>query len=143
MGGPGVVTLKLSIADQDETSDVLDALRAWTRQYQVPTPRFGVQLVALVHPDDAVMVEKDELELTCAEYWMVPLEMVEAFHASVVAHDPEQVLSASAISTGIDGTAGALRVKLPTVDQADNLVVVTESRAWTRQYQVSFANARV
>lgn len=60
----GAETVKLSTVDQDETSDVLDALRAWTRQYQVPVPRLGVQLVPLIHPDDAVMVEKDELELT-------------------------------------------------------------------------------
>lgn len=64
----GAETVKLSIVDQEETSEVLVALRAWTRQYQVSTPRFGVQLVALIHPDDAVMVEKDELELTCTEY---------------------------------------------------------------------------
>ena len=77
---------------------------------------------------------------------MVPLEMVEAFHASVVAHDPEQVLSASVIGTGVVGVDEVLeedRVKLPTVDQAETLVVVTESRAWTRQYQVPFANVGV
>ena len=142
----GAEMMKLSTVDQDETSDVLVALRAWTRQYQVPTPRFGVQLVALIQPDDAVMVEKDELELTCAEYWMVPLEMVEAFHASVVAQDPEQVLSASAIGTGVVGVDEEPedeRVKLPTVDHADTLVVATASRAWTRQYQVPFVNVRV
>ena len=132
MAVAGAAMTKLSTVDQDETSDVLVALRAWTRQYQVPTPRFGVQLVALVHPDDAVTVEKDELELTCAEYWMVPLEMVEAFHASVVAQDPEQVLSGSAIS---DGTVGALEgsgadnVKESAADHGERADVLTESRA--------------
>ena len=64
MAVAGAEITKLSTVDQDETSDVLVALRAWTRQYQVPVPRLGVQLVALIQPDDAVMVEKDELELT-------------------------------------------------------------------------------
>lgn len=71
MGGlavAGAEMTKLSTVDQEETSDVLVALRAWTRQYQVPTPKFGVQLVVLIQPDDDVMVEKDELELTCTEY---------------------------------------------------------------------------
>ena len=48
----GAETVKLSTADQEETSDVLDALRAWTRQYQMPVPKVGVQLVALIHPDE-------------------------------------------------------------------------------------------
>lgn len=77
---------------------------------------------------------------------MVPLEMVEAFHARVVAHDPEQVPSASAIGTGVVGVVEELddeRVKLPTVDHADTLVVAMASRAWTRQYQVPLAKVRV
>lgn len=62
----------------------------------------------------------------------MPLEMLEAFHASVVAHDPEQVLSASAIGTGVVGVDEVLDdeiLKLPTADQAETLDVVTESRA--------------
>lgn len=77
----------------------------------------------------------------------MPLDMVEAFHASVVAHDvEEQVLSASAIGTGIVGVDEELddeSVKLPTVDHAETLVVVTASRAWTRQYQVPLAKVGV
>ena len=72
--------------------------------------------------------------------------MVEASHASVVAHDPEQVLSASVIRTGVVGMDEVLEedsVKLPTVDQDETLVVVTESRAWTRQYQLPFASVGV
>jgi hypothetical protein len=77
---------------------------------------------------------------------MVPLETVEAFHPRVVAHDPEQVPSVSAIRTGVVGVDDELEeesVKLPTVDQAETLVVVTASRAWTRQYQVPLVNVGV
>lgn len=43
--------VKVSTADHAETSDVLAASRAWTRQYQVPWPRVTVQLVPEIQPD--------------------------------------------------------------------------------------------
>lgn len=45
-------TVKLSDADQDETSEVFTASRDWTRQYQVPLPSVDDQLVPVIQPDE-------------------------------------------------------------------------------------------
>lgn len=45
-------TMKVSVADQDETSEVFTASRAWTRQYQMPLPRVADQLVPVIQPDE-------------------------------------------------------------------------------------------
>lgn len=89
------------------------------------------------------MVEKEELELTCAEYWIAfPLVVVDGFQASGMAHELEEhELLASWIGTGIlGGVVEAFdSTKLPIEDQAEILLVVAESRACTRQYQVPLA----
>lgn len=84
-----------------------------------------------------------ESELTCTWYCKAaPLGLVEAFHCKVTLQELEQVPLGSVISTGVEGT-DADKVKLSTVDHADTLVVVTASRACTRQYHVPFANIGV
>jgi hypothetical protein len=89
------------------------------------------------------MVEKEELELTCTEYWIAfPLVVVDGFQASPTAHDPEQELLVSCIGTGVlGGVAEGVcdSAKLPTEDQGETLLVVTESSACTRQYHVPLA----
>ena len=86
-------------------------------------------------------MEKEELELTCTEYCTpFPFELVDAFHCSCIPQDPEQLPFGSAINTGTVGplAGGGVddRAKDPAVDQAETIVVLTESRACTRQYQV-------
>ena len=101
----------------------------------------------LIQPEEALMVEKDELALTCAEYWIDPLEMAEGFQVRVIPQDEDaQVPSATGFSTGVVGVVErvcVVMVKLPTVDQAEIFVVATESRAWTLQYQVPLASVGV
>lgn len=101
----------------------------------------------LIQPEDALIVEKEELALTWTEYWIDPLEMAEGFQVRVKPQDEDaQVLSGIGFSTGVVGVVDrvvAERVKLPTVDQSETLVVDTESRAWTLQYQVPLASVGV
>lgn len=79
------------------------------------------------------MVVKAELVLTWTEYWIAfPLGVVDGFHAIGVEQVlAEQVLLAVCICDGADGgvALGAVSTKLPTVDHAETLLVVTESRA--------------
>lgn len=78
-------TMKLSTEDQGETSDVVVAFRAWTRQYQVPLPRVGDQLVPEIQPEVDFIVENEELLLTCMRYCREPpLGLAEAFHCRLV-----------------------------------------------------------
>ena len=69
--------------------------------------------------------------------------MVEGFHARGVEQEgPEQTLSTSWIGSGMVGVEEVdddESTKLPAVDCAETFVVATESRAWTRQYQVPLA----
>ena len=73
--------------------------------------------------------------------------MAEGFQVRVKPQDEDaQVLSAIGFSTGLVGVVERVvpeRVKLPTVDQDETLVVATESRAWTLQYQVPLASVGV
>lgn len=88
------------------------------------------------------MVEKEELELTCTEYWIAfVLVVVEGFHCRLVEQpeDVEQEPSGSAITTGVVGgvvETAPDTVKLSVADIAEICWIATESRAWTRQYQV-------
>ena len=135
-------TTKLSTEDQGETSDVVVAFRAWTRQYQVPRTRVGDQLVPEIQFEVALIVENEELLLTCTRYWReLPLGLEEAFHCSPIEHPEylEQELSGSAMRTGADGNVvGGVddKVNELAADHADTSEVLTESRACTRQYQV-------
>ena len=52
VGGDGGEIVKKQNVDHGETSEVFLESRAWTRQYQVPVPRLGDQLVVLIHPDE-------------------------------------------------------------------------------------------
>lgn len=76
------LTVKLPTVDHGETSVVVAALRAWTRQYQVPFPRVAVQLVPEIQLEVVFIVEKEELLLlTCTRYWREPpLGLTEASH---------------------------------------------------------------
>ena len=88
-------------ADHADTSEVSTASRACTRQYQVPVPRVGVQVVPVIHPDEALIVAKDELLLTCTEYWVDPPPVpVTAFHCSETGQEPEQTALGSATRVG-------------------------------------------
>lgn len=134
-------TTKLSTEDQGETSDVVVAFRAWTRQYQVPRARVADQLVPEIQFEVDFMVENEELLLTCTIYWSEPpLGLEEAFHCRPIEQPEvlEQELSGSAMSTGADGGVvdDAVNVKELVPDQADTRDVFTASRACTRQYQV-------
>ena len=126
---------KLSTEDQGEILVVVVASRASTRQYQVPFGSVAVQLVPACQLDEVLIVENDELLLTCTRYWIEPpLGFVDGFHWSPIAHPEyeEQEPSGSATRTGAVGglvLVGADSVKLPAADQAEILVVVTESRA--------------
>lgn len=87
----------------------------------------------LIQPEEAAVELNDELLLTWTEYSTVPPVAEEAFQASEMSQEElEQMLSASATSTGtvgVVGVTGADKMKLSTVDQAETLLVVTESRA--------------
>ena len=65
---PLPVITKVSTVDHADTSVVVTESRAWRRQYQVPVARVGDQVVPVIQPEDEVIVEKEELELTCTEY---------------------------------------------------------------------------
>ena len=67
MPGDGTIsyrTTKLPTEDHGETSVVVVALRAWTRQYQVPFPRVAVQLVPEIQLEVVFIVVNVELLLT-------------------------------------------------------------------------------
>jgi len=75
-------------------------------------------------------VAKEMSELTCTEYWTAfVLELVDGFHCSWIAQDPEQMASGSVISTGLVGGAVGDKVKESDVAQAETVVVLRESRA--------------
>lgn len=87
----------------------------------------------MIQPD-VVKVEKEELLLTSTEYCTaLPVVVEDAAHCSWMPHEPEQMPSGSARSTGIDGAVGVEvlpeRVKLPTGDHADTLEMEDASRA--------------
>ena len=76
----------------------------------------------------------EKLELTCTKYCTpFPLVLVDAFHCSWVAQDPEQLPLGSAISTGtvgpLEGGGVDDKVKGPANDQGETIVVFTASRA--------------
>lgn len=128
---------------------VVAAFLAWTRQYQVPLPRVAVQLVPEIQLDVVLIVEKEELLLTCTRYCRVPpLGLTEAFHLSVFEQpeDDEQELLLFAISIGADGAVADVaddKVKELARDHADTREVFAALRACTRQYQVPFARVGV
>lgn len=59
----------------------LTASRAWTRQYQVPLGSVAFQLVPVCQDDWVLIVENEELLLTCTRYCIEPpLGFVEGLH---------------------------------------------------------------
>jgi len=57
--------MKVSIADQEDTLVVTAASLAITRQYQVPLASVTDQLVPVCQLEVDLIVEKEELLLTC------------------------------------------------------------------------------
>lgn len=128
--------------DQGDTRVVTAASRASTRQYHVPLASVTDLLVPVCQLEVYLIVEKDELLLTCTRYCTdPPLGFVDGFHARPIEQPEyeEQDPSGSAITTGAVGGAveEALdNMKVSDADQDETSEVFTESRDWTRQYQV-------
>lgn len=64
-------------------------------------------MVPVIQPEAATRLPKLELSLISTEYSAVPPVTVEAFHARAMPQEPvEQLLSDSAMTTGVEGTVG-------------------------------------
>ena len=75
----------------------------------------------VIQPEAAMRLPKVELSLTSTEYWAVPPLTVDVLQARAIPHEPEvQLLSGSAVITGVDGAvgvgAGMETTKLSTVE---------------------------
>ena len=93
------------------------------------------QLVPLIQPELAVMLENEELVLTWTWYWML-LAPVEALQVIGTGQDEAQVLGVTVFRAGVVGAVAVAvleSLKVPVCDQADTSVVATLSRACTRQ----------